>query len=413
MTLNEGERKKLKPRLVSLIVFLSTLGVVLISLTTVVFPALVIRSMTDAEDYSDINPFEIGILTYPILITSFILLVLGILYVKNRLPTPITNSIRFIFSFEVSRQVAFIVIIVLVGIYITFSVGELFNGIYDDDYYLRVKPWLENFSVSNFNENAGGPEYYLMILLLSTSMKVFGNDKAIPFISSIALLVLTYLITTEITKKRFSGIVSMVVVLQSGTFLIYDTNAAYPTFWILFYLLSLYMIYKKWPASPISFICSLLTKPLTAIFVPMTFFFIYSSSILRKKKIIIALSYVIIIIIGIAVATQYAKTWIDETRQFNFHGFWRAFNAISYQLRYDTLVLIFLLPLTLGLFIASRAGVVHADSIMVLIAGMFLSQPLLEAFTPAYSEPYRFIALIIFFAMGTGTILSKKVSQMT
>lgn len=412
MTLKESERKKLKPRLVSLIVFLATLVVVFISLTTVVFPTLVIRSLGGVEDYSGINPFETGMLAYPLLITNFILLVLGILYTKNRLPTSITNSIRFIFNFEVSAQVAFIVIIVLIGIYVTLSVSELFNGMYDADYYLRVKPWLENFSITNFEKNAGGPEYYLMLFLISTSMKVFGNDKVIPFISSIALLVLTYLITTLITKKRFAGIISMVVVLQSGTFLIYDTNVAYPNFWILFYLLSLYMIYKKWPVSPISFICSLFTKPLTVMFVPLTFFFIYRSSISRKKKILIAISYGMIIIIGIIAFAEYSGI-LRGTPALNPHQFWRAFNAISYQLRYDGLVLVSLLPLIVGLFIASRKGIAHADSIMVLIAGMFLSQPLLAAFGYTYSEPYRFIALIIFFAMGVGTILSKKVSQMT
>jgi len=274
---------------------------------------------------------------------------------------------------------------------------------------LRVKPWLENFSISNFEKNAGGPEYYLMLLLISTSMKVFDNDKVIPFISSIALLVLTYLITIEITKKRFAGIVSILIVLQSNTFLTYDTSITYENFWILFYLLSLYTIYKKWPLSPISFILSLFSKSLTAIFLPMTFFFIYRSSISRKKKIFITISYGIIIIIGIAVLVEYLGILDGGTPALNPHQFWRAFNAISYQLRYDGLVLVSLLPLTVGLFIASRKGIAHADSIMVLIAGMFLSQPLLAAFGYTYSEPYRFIALIIFFAMGVGTILSKKV----
>ncbi|MGI0021718.1 MAG: hypothetical protein ACRD9Q_02545, partial [Nitrososphaeraceae archaeon] len=255
--------------------------------------------------------------------------------------------------------------------------------------------------------------YYLTLFLVSTSKKVFDNDKVIPFISSIALLVLTYLITTEITKKRFAGIVSMVVVLQSGTFLIYDTNAAYPNFWILFYLLSLYMIYKKWPISPISFICSLFTKPLTATFVPMTFFFTYRSSISRKKKIFVTISYIIIIIIGIVVFIERYGILTEGMPALYPHQFWRAFNAVSYQLRYDALVLVLILPLTVGLFVASRKGIAHADSIMVLIAGMFLSQPLLATFAYVYSEPYRFIALIIFFAMGIGTILSKKVNQMT
>ncbi|MGI0082467.1 MAG: hypothetical protein ACREAG_04100, partial [Nitrosopumilaceae archaeon] len=74
-------------------------------------------------------------------------------------------------------------------------------------------------------------------------------------------------------------------------------------------------------------------------------------------------------------------------------------------------VLIFLLPLVMGLFIASRRGMMQADSIMVLILGMLLSAPFLQGFTDFTNQPYRFVPLIVFFAMGVGTILSKKTSE--
>ena len=146
--------------------------------------------------------------------------------------------------------------------------------------------------------------------LTTSSMHLFGNYKVIPFIASIALLVLTYFVTFEITQKRFAGIVAMLIVLQSGIFLFYDTAVVYPNFWIVFYLLSLYLVYKKWPLSPISYILSVTSKGLTAVFFPMTLFFIYRANITNQKKIRLAISYGIIVLLGGIVIFLWVKIWV-------------------------------------------------------------------------------------------------------
>ena len=398
----EKERVTNKSRFVSWAIFLAALAAVLVTVTTVVFPALLVRSIGGFEDYSAINPFETGIWSYPLLATDGILLVLAVLYVKNRLPQQIAKSIRFIFNFEISAQVSFLVITILLGFYIFFTVPELFEDeIWAD--YSNVKPALEKWKITDITK---GFSKHVPYFLITTSMNIFGNYKVIPFIGSLALLVLTYLFTTVISEKRFAGIIAMVIVLQSGTFLVYDTSVAYDNFWVLFYLLSLYIIYKKWPISPISFILSLTSKPLTAIFVPLTFFFVHQSSISRRKKILIAISYIIIIISGIIFFIT--GTRVVGITAFNYHGFLMALNAIAFQIRYDVLLLVFILPLIIGLFVASRKGVAHADSILLLIIGMLLSQSILVGFTDQHSEQYRFVPLIIFFAVGVGTLLSKK-----
>jgi len=270
------------------------------------------------------------------------------------------------------------------------------------DYTAKMKPTLEKWNISNLTQGPREFTYFLVYV----SNTIFYNYKIIPFISSISLLVLTFLITMEITKKRFAGIVSTVIVLQSGTFLIFDTSVVYSSFWVSFYLLSLYTMIKVWAISPISFILSMLSKSITALFVPMSLFFIYRNNISRKKKILLASSYCAIIIIGLIVSTS--SSLIPEPLSFRPHDFWKAFNAISFQMRWDGLVLMFLLPLTFGLFIASRKKILHSDSIMVLITGMILVQPITAAFTPPSSEPYRFLPLVVFFAIGVGTLLSSR-----
>jgi len=236
-----------KTSIVSWGVFLITLIVVIFSIIAAVFPNLLLISFGGVEDHLGIDPFETGIWAFPLLITNFIVFALVILYLKQRLPNFFTSLINFIFNFEVSSQIAFFVIVILIGMYIVFSVGELIDGKFQPDYTERVKSWLENFSFTKIDTdgfNAPGIQSYLHTLLGYVSIQVFGNVKVIPLLTSIALLVLTYFITYEITKKRFAGIVAIVIILQSGVFLHYDISIAYPNFWILFYLFSLYLIYK-------------------------------------------------------------------------------------------------------------------------------------------------------------------------
>jgi len=396
--------------LVTLGVFLITLVFVIITLTSAIFPNLLLTSFGGSENYANIDPFEMGIWAFPLLITNLIIFGLTILYWKKRLPSQITNSIQFIFNFEVSAKIAFFVLVILIGLYIIFSVGELFDGQFQADYNERAKNWIETFSFTEFKTeglNAPGWGSYLHIILAVVSEKVFDNVKVIPFLASISLLVLTYFITFEITKKRFAGIVAFVILLSSGVFLHYDTGITYPNFWILLYLFSLYLIYKKWPASPVSYVMSILTKIMTVAFLPMTLFFIYRASIPKQNKIRLVILYGIIAGLGIF----YFANSSTGDREFDFHDFLGGFNAIHQSLRFDPLVILFILPLIVGLFFKSRHGFKESDSINFLIFGMIISAIFIPALGNAINAPYRFIPLVIFFAMGVGMLLSKKSTE--
>jgi len=405
-------KSKLKQNPVSWAVFLPTVIVVLISLTSVMFPALILRTLGSFEDSVGIDPFEPGSLAIPFLITNFVIFALGILYYKNKLPGTITKSIRFIFNFEISSKLAFFVIVIIIGTYITASVNELFNEEFLDDYYIWMVPILETYDFSKV-EDAGLDKHFLYFLT-DSSMQLFGNYKVVPFIASIALLGLTYVFTFEITKKRFAGIVAMVILLQSRIFLYFDTSVVYPNYWVAFYLFSLYLIYKKWPLSPISFVLSLATKGLTALFLPMTLFFIYRAKIVKQKKILLTISYGIIFLLGAGIVFSMGQSSVSSlenfAHEFESHDFWAGFTTVSTTLRIDGLVLLFMLPLTFGLFVASKKGVLHADSIMFFILTMLLYAPFLVGFTYHQHEPYRFVPLIVFFAIGTGVLLSKRVN---
>jgi|CXWL01.1.fsa_nt_gi hypothetical protein len=405
-----GTRDTKQRHIISWIIFVPTIAAVFISLIPSIFPAFLLRTFGGLADNVQIEPFETGLWAYPIIIVNVIVFSLFLLYSKNHLPQIMYKSIWFVFSFEISPQMAFVVIVILIGFYTVFSVEELFDGKFDADYYNRVKPWLESFDllkppVTDGDRDVG---HHLQIFFESTSMKIFGNYKVIPFIASIALPIMTYFLTAELTKKRFAGIVSMVIVLQSSLFLFYDTGVSYPNFWILFYLLSLYLIYKMWQLSAIAYTVAILSKGLTAIFFPVTIFFIIRTSISKKRKIYLIASYTIIVILGgiFFVATNTSLNPLEQ-KGFNLHNFVSGFGSFSTSFKDDGLILLFFLPLIVGLFIASRKGIVHAESIMLLLVVMLLSAPFLSGFSDHQNVPYRFVPVVTFFAIGAGLLLAK------
>jgi hypothetical protein len=168
------------------------------------------------------------------------------------------------------------------------------------------------------------------------------------------------------------------------------------------------MVYRFWPLSPVTYLLSIPSKALTAAFLPMSIYFILRSNISRKKKIIISgITAGIILAGGIASTTNFSAT-LGTEEKFDAKDFQMGFTSFSYQLRSDGLLMLFMIPLMVGLFIVSRNGIKHGESMMVFIAGMLLIAPILTGFTTNTNQPYRFVPLVVFFAIGVGVLLSRR-----
>jgi hypothetical protein len=388
------------------IVFLFSISIVLISFTSVMFPALILVSDTvriPGVDPVTPEPFETGVWSGGVVIASGITFGLSILYFKNKLPGSLSSLFERLFTFEISKKVALIVMVVLLAIYISASSVELANQeIFED--YVGVKNRLDSWSPDTINSFEPHVRYFF----LKSSMILFGNDRVVPLLASAALLVVTYFLTKTITQKRFAGIVAVVILMQSNVFLTYDTTVSYTNFWILFYLLSLYLVYRFWPLSPVSYLLSIPSKALTAAFLPMSIYFILRSEISKKQKLITAGITAGIILAGGVASVGGISTTQGTEEEFNSKEFWMGFTSFSYQLRFDGMVMLFMIPLIVGLFLVSRSGVKHGESIMVLISGMLLIAPILTGFTNQTNQPYRFVPLVVFFAIGVGVLLSKR-----
>ena len=387
---------------------MATFVAVGINIISLIFPALFVYLIDDSNFVK--APLELGVLAFSFIAVNFFLLGFGLMYYKKFLPNSIHKSIQFIQKFEISKKISFLSLIVIIGIYILFSYPELFISEFNqwDDFLFVYESLLREIQfdggISNFSQ------FSVKYFLLKSSIQIFDNVKIIPFLASITLLLLVYFFTLQITQKRFAALVSMVILLQSHLFLLYDTTATYSNFWIVFYLLSLILINAKYFLSPLAFVLSIFSKAITAPLLPIIFFFIFRENLPRSKKIRLYVIYLIVLLV-IVLPLLFNFNVDDWVTGFDFTEFFLGFTAWNFQLRYDIIFLLFIPVTVIELYLISRTGSKNFDSIMLLILGSVLLQPLLVGFTDFNMQPYRFMPLLVFFAVGVGAILSKRTKQ--
>lgn len=386
----------------------------IISLFAIIFPGFFISIYFPYN--VEIVPFEPSIWLIPVSSFSFVFLVLGFVYYKRKLPVQVYKCIQFILNFEISKRITVILGIIIFVFYIGFSVNELSineDGQFPDDYdilitALQIWPSTESDDIYVQEQNSR----YVRMLLLVSSIEIFQNIKILPFVASISLLIVTFFLTYQISHKRFSGIVALLIILQSHTFLFFDTVAVFENFWILFFLISLYLINRKWQLSSILYLLALFSKAFIFVFFLSTIFYIYRARISSRKKIWAMCSYGGVILIILTVFS-FGDSVYGDIINISDSEFFLALNTLGYTLRYDVFIILSLLPVTIGLFFTSRRGFLQADSILILILASLLAGPFISMLTGFYLQqvlilPYRLLPLIVFVAIGIGVFLSKK-----
>ena len=396
-------------QIVSYIVFFCTLVVVLLTLIPIVFPALF--SSFFGMFTENLDPFELGYQSAILIVSNILILGFGAAYYKKKIPSSVYDVIEKIRTFEITKRVSIISLAVILVVYVGLSTPELFldESLQWSDYDAVLVPALEIWPFGEADDIyvQEQNDRYVRMFLLDASLDIFQNIKLLPFIASILIVVFTYLITVQFCQKRFAGIISVIILLQSYTFLKFDTTAVYENFWVLFFLISLYVIEKKWFLSPIFYILAFYTKAYVAPFFLLTLFTTYRSQVSRRTKIAILISYIVIVLAAIAIVFV-GNTVYPDVIQVDYSKFILGFQVIIAQLRFDLFFIMTLLPVTVGLIFLSRNKLKHADSILILIFGTIIAGPILVTFTYHYEIlPYRFIPLLVFFSIGVGMFFSK------
>jgi len=391
---------------ISNFIFSSCLIISIISFTSLVFPALIIET-TNSNFNRDVDIFELGAWALPIIFSNVIFIGFYIIYRKDKLPKIINKVIFFINENDISKKTSLIILLILFFIYIVFTIDEFSREEFELGDYKGVFEAAKDYE---FGEIGIGPK--LKYFFLHVSYLAFDNIRILPFIASISLLLITYFLTLEITKKRFAAVVAFSVLLQSNLFLLFDTTSTYENFWTFFYFLSIYLIFKIPIASPFTFIVSILSKALIITLMPVNLFAITISKISKRNKIFLFVGYSVIVVL-ILVAASTGKLSHSEKLNFDETNFVSSMNEFGNNMRYEGLIIVSFLPTLLILH--SKLGIIRekVNFIFIAISFAILSQPIMNFAIGMTSQPYRLIPLIVFIAIAIGMIFanSKKMDQ--
>ncbi|QLH02131.1 hypothetical protein C5F47_00275 [Nitrosopumilus cobalaminigenes] len=393
-------------QIISKFIFITCITVSLVSFVPMIFPFLIIESTIDIP-HDDIELFELGNSGLMLIISNIVFISFLILYKLKKLPISIYKIIDLIIRKDVSQKISLLIITSLIFFYVIFSIDELSREEFELGDYSAVKLGLDQNELTDYLFNSEGLSISTTIrfTLLELSISIFDNVRVLPFIASIGLLLVTYAITLELTKKRISAIIAVGILLQSNLFLIFDTTATYENFWTVFYFLSFYLVFKKTIGSHLSFILSMLSKPLAIVFLPINLFAIYKrdSSKFDKKILIISYSALIILIL-IAFLLNLIPS--AQNLVFDEQKFVLGFNELNGALRFDGLILLLFFPTLI--ILATKKGIItkNIEILFVGIIVMLISQPILYYVTGITVMPYRYIPLVVFMAIGVGMIFT-------
>ena len=110
---------------VSYAVFFCTLVVVLLTLIPVIFPAF--YSSYFGMFTGNLNPFELGYQSTFLIVSNIVIFGFGIAYYRKRIPSLVYDVVEKIRTFEISKRVAVISLVIILGVYVGLSTPELFS----------------------------------------------------------------------------------------------------------------------------------------------------------------------------------------------------------------------------------------------------------------------------------------------
>lgn len=228
------------------------------------------------------------------------------------------------------------------------------------------------------------------------SKTLTGNYHTFPIISSIALMLTTYFFALKITSNRLASVISVIILEFSKTFMWYSDSIAYPNFFLVMLLLSIYPFTRKvW--KPVAFVASFVFKAEALAFLPLTF--------IREKDKRIRIAY-----IGIAIMVGAVAIGLNWVR---FDGTINLVNATYpqiglYLLDQDMWLLALLTPVTILLFYLRKLKVEWSSYLLGAMGYCLLFQYILPIFTTYNAFGYRMLPFVVFFALGVALIVSKK-----
>ena len=237
----------------------------------------------------------------------------------------------------------------------------------------------------------------LKLYLLCVSEKAFGTPKVIPLILTTAIIPLSYLITTRITKNPIFGVITASILPISKIFSLLGPTGALSADWAFFFLASLYMVYRK-PVlvGPLYFV-AIAAKGVPLLCLPIFAAWIISSDTTKKQKITAGIS------LGVATAMVLSVWATGNSQLVQPDGIRMDYSQLDlHQLYYIFRNDLVMFPI----IILSIANCIMQKQKMLLFSIIWFYS--LVVTIPMFSiymmYDYRMIPLIEFCAMALGTI---------
>lgn len=305
-------------------------------------------------------------------------------------------------TFDLSRKTAYaLVIIILFG----YMMGAGYELLWNVDYldYNRQKLAVEAWSPEKILQSNS---LHVRYALDKLSIEVFDSPKVVPFAASVALLITVFFFAKDISGRYIGGVLALAVLSSNNLFKFFDTSGVYENYWVLFYVLSLYVLGNRWQLSPVFFILSVFSKPLTLAFLPTTFLWIYYSSLSSAKKVILAVTYVVPIL-AFYLSSVYLD-YITTKAQFVLPLFIDGLTSWWYYIVAD-----WWMPAAVPAMMMLMLALAAKRTPWALLCGVGLVNMALSGIVQGFAydvenEPYRYIPLVTFFALSIGVFFRIK-----
>ena len=149
-----------------------------------------IKAQTASSDTGP-DKFLLGPFAIPIIVTNVALLAIGIAYWKKNLPEIFVRKIKFIFNFEISKKIAIVAIIILIGSYISLSAQELFitteRELTIKD-HVKVRKLAQEWELESLTHYLP-QEPPLKYFLHHASIKLFDNIKVVSYLANLFFVI--------------------------------------------------------------------------------------------------------------------------------------------------------------------------------------------------------------------------------
>lgn len=299
-----------------------------------------------------------------------------------------------------NKRSSLILLFALIGVFSVWHVSEVFQP---ETYQYTtnfVNPYLENCSLLELPDLRAPLKLYTLCF----SDQIFGNARIAPFLFTISLFPLTYLLTVKITKSYQAGMLATAILFGSKIIGLLGPTVAFSPDWAVTFFGSIYMIYKKPVLVGPLFLISVAMKGIGVLMLPVILYWILKADITQNSKLVSVTSllaaFTIVITLWLLGNSQIIQ---PDGFSYNPDKAPYAISTLSYVFRNDMLQFVFVSLSILNLSTLAYKNQ-SARLLLLMSLGYYSLVLLLPIFSIYMMYDYRMIPLIIFSSIGCAMI---------